>query len=80
MSRKKVQKPVYSSLIYDSKINKDFQEPKHDKMLEMEMIKTTLKKKVIQAFDHSSVIPLGTGLYKLITPVFTLQGNIALHL
>lgn len=73
MSRKKVQKPVYGSLVYDSKINKEFQEPKQND-------KNNIKKKLIQAFDHSSAISFGTGLYKRITPVFTLQGNTALYL
>lgn len=73
MKWEKVQKTVYDSLC---KINKKFQEPNQND-------KNNLSKKIInliQAFDHSSAIPLGTGLYQHISPVVTLQGNTALHL
>lgn len=73
LNEQKVQKTVYDSLC---KINKKYKEPnKNDK--------NNLSKRIInliQAFDHSSAIALGTGLYKHISPVVTLQGNIALHL
>lgn len=73
MNRKKVQKTVYDSLC---NINKKFWEPKQSD-------KNNPSKKIInliQAFDHSSAIPLGTGLYQHISPVVALQGNTALHL
>lgn len=73
MSRKNVQKTVYDSLC---KINKKFWQPKRNDKNNL----SKKKKKLIQAFDHSSAIPLGTGLYQHISPVVILQGNIALHL
>lgn len=73
LNEQKVQKTAYDSLC---KINKKYKEPNKNE-------KNNLSKRIInliQAFDHSSAIALGTGLYKHISPVVTLQGNIALHL
>lgn len=72
MNRKKVEKQSMTVFA----INKKFWESKQND-------KNNLSKKIInliQAFDHSSAIPLGTGLYQHISPVVTLQGNIALDL